>query len=195
MAEVLLFHHAQGLTPGVGRVRRRAAGRRPHRPHAGPVRRPHLRLDRRGHGLHRTVPGWTSSGSAASTWPTTCPTRLVYAGFSFGEMVGAAAGPDAARRPRGPALLLVHPDQRRVGVRTVARGRARPDPRHGRRPDLRRRGRHRRRPRDRRDRSRMRSCSSTPATSTTSPTARSRRTTPTRAALLTQRVLEFLDRV
>ena len=40
MAEVLLFHHIQGLTDGVRGVRRRPAGRWAHRARAGPVRRP-----------------------------------------------------------------------------------------------------------------------------------------------------------
>ena len=94
-------------------------------------------------------------------------------------LASACCRPRGSRRPgRVPAGHSSSTPASRSGVRHVARGRAGADPRHGRRPVLRRRGRPRRRPRARRVGGRRRaSCSSIPATSTTSPTRACRATT------------------
>ena len=74
MAEVLLFHHALGLTPGHQRVRRRAAGGRAHRPHARPVRRADVRRrSRTGVAFIDESRLRATSSSGASGPPTTCP--------------------------------------------------------------------------------------------------------------------------
>ena len=195
MAEVLLFHHAQGLTPGVRAFadELRAAGHTVHTPDLFDGRT-FASIDEgmayvKEHRLRRR------SSSAACARADDLPTELVYAGLLVRRDDRPEAGPDAAGRARRAALLLVHPDQRRVGVRTLADGV--PVQIHGMDAD----------PifvgegdvdaaREIVDeRSRTPSSSSIPATSTTSPTARCRRTTPEATALLTQRVLAFLDRV
>ena len=144
MAEVLLFHHAQGLTLVCARSPTTCG------PPATSCIRRTCSTDARSRASTRVSPTSVRSDS------TTCgrgvrvadelPPELVYAGFSFGVLPGQKL---AQTRPgaRGPALLLLPSDQRRVGLRTLAGRRRGPDPRHGQRPDLRWRGRHRRRPR------------------------------------------------
>ena len=70
------------------------------------------------------------------------PGELVYAGFSLGVLPAQKL---AQTRPgaRGATVLCLRPGLR---VRHLARGGAGAGARDGRRPDLRRRGRHRRRP-------------------------------------------------
>ena len=144
MAEVLLFHHAQGLTEGVVAFadRLRAAGHTVHTPdlYEGNV---FATLDE-GLGYARADGFGTVIGRGVQA-ADTLPAGLVYAGFSLGVM---AAQQLAQNRPgaRGALLLRVlRPD---LGVRrALARRGARPGARDGRRPLLRRRGRHRRRPR------------------------------------------------
>ena len=151
MAEVLLFHHIQGLTPGVVAFadELRAAGHTVHTPdlYGGS----HLRLDPGRRGVHAKATGHPTS----TPWPTrsaaALPAGLVYAGFSFGVSQAQRLAQTRPGRGRRAALRVLHPDHRRVGVRAVAGGRPGADPRHGRRRVLRPRGRHRRRPRDRRE--------------------------------------------
>ena len=147
MAEVLLFHHAQGQTAGFHAFadELRRAGHTVHTPdlfdgrtfgsidegvaYAG---RGRLRRDHRARGARR--------GRAAE--------RARLRRLLARRGTGAEAGADPPGRARGAALLLLRAHVRVRDV--VAGGRAGADPRDGRGPDLRRRGRHRRRPRARR---------------------------------------------
>ena len=179
MAEVLLFHHAQGLTPGVAAFadELRAAGHIVHTPDLFDGRT----FDSIDEGMAFIEGAGMDDGQRARRPHRRRPARRARVCRLLVRRDGrAAARPDAARRPRGTALLLVHPDQRRVGVRAVAGGRAGPDPRRRRRPDTSSARATSTPPARSSSRSRTRSSSCTPATSTTSPTARSRRTTRTR---------------
>ena len=149
MADVLLFHHAQGLTPGVVAVRRRAAPRRAHRAHARPARRTHVRLDRGGHGLRGGDRLPRRDARPRRPGRRRPARRLVYAGFSLGVLPAQML---AQTRPgaRGALLFYSCVPVSALGLRPVARRGPGADPRDGRRPDLRRRRRHRRRPRARR---------------------------------------------
>jgi dienelactone hydrolase len=137
MAEVVLFHHAQGLTPGVVAFadELRSAGHTVHTPdlfegrtfdtidegmrHAGQIGFPGEVI---GRGV-RAVEG--------------LPADLVYAGFSLGVLPAQKL---AQTRAGGTALLFLRPG---LGVRLrLARRGAGAGARDGRRPDLRRRGRH-----------------------------------------------------
>src|SRR4029453_2203975 len=117
MAEVLLFHHALGQTVGF---------------HAFADE-----LRRAGHTVH--TPDLFEGRTFGSI-----DEGIAYAGgVGFGEVIergggGAGGGP-------GSAFLLPLPSPLRVRD-VVAGGRAGADPRHGRRPVLRRRGRPRRCP-------------------------------------------------
>ena len=74
MAEVVLFHHVQGLTEGVRAFAEAAARGRAHRAHAGPVRRRDAGDHRRRHGpdpVDRSTRCWVRR--ANRRWPT-CPT-------------------------------------------------------------------------------------------------------------------------
>ena len=129
MAEVLLFHHAQGLTPGVRAFadELRAAGHTVHTPDLFEGRTFDSIDDGmafiRGSGMDEMV----ERGEQAAH---DLPNELVYAGFSFGEMVAQKLRPDTAGRPGSAALLLVYPDQRRVG-RSGPGQRASPSQIHG----------------------------------------------------------------
>ena len=138
MAEVLLFHHAQGLTSGVQDFADtlRAAGHTVHVPdlfdgHVFDDIESGLALRRRGR-----VP--RSCWDAARPTVDTLPDGLVYAGFSLGVLPAQML---AQTRPGAKGALFFHscvPDR---GVRQpVAGGGPGADPRHGRRPVLRRRG-------------------------------------------------------
>ena len=195
MAEVLLFHHAQGLTTGMRAFadRLRAGGHV--RPPARPLRGPGLRRPRRG---RRPTPGRSASTCCSSAaWPRrrrACPRARARRLLARGA-AGAVARADPSRRARGPAVRRVLPA---VGVRRrLAGGRPRAGARHGRRT----RGSPRRAvtstppARSWRRPPTRRSCSSTPATSTCSPTAACPGTTRRRRPLLVERVLAFLARV
>ena len=105
MAEVLLFHHAQGLTPGV-------RGRSP-----TSCGRPATSCKRRT--CSTDAPSRTSTrvwpisarrvsrrcGSAASGSPDGLPAALVYAGFSFGVLPAQKL---AQTRPGARGALLFH---------------------------------------------------------------------------------------
>ena len=120
MAEVVLFHHVQGLTEGVRAFAEelRAAGTPCIRRTCSTARdrRPSTRASRWPRRIGDEVLGGRANRAVADL-----PEGLVYAGFSFGAG-GAAAGPDPARRARRAALRVVHPDHRRLGLRAVARG-------------------------------------------------------------------------
>src|SRR5579859_5008982 len=148
MAEVVLFHHAQGLTPGLVALadELRGAGHTVHTPdlfggrtfgsieegmqYAEEIGFPDEVIDRGA----RAVEG-AARRAGLRRHLARCASR-------------PEAGADAAGRARGTAVLRLRPGVRvRPGV--AGRG-ARADTRDGRRPDLRRRRRHRRRPRARR---------------------------------------------
>ena len=177
MAEVLLFHHAQGQTAGLPRFadELRHAGHTVHTPDL---------FDGRTFGsieeglAYASEVGWRRDHRAGRAGGGRAPERARLRRLLARRGAGAEARADPPRRARSAAVLLRASPSRSSGV--VAGRRAGPDPRDGQRPVLRRRGRPRRRPRDRRvDRGRP-SCSSTPATSTTSPTRACRPTTQTR---------------
>ena len=145
MAEVLLFHHAQGLTAGVRAFADdlRAAGHTVHTPDLFDGRI-FQSIDE---GLaYIGKVGFDEMRERGVRMADGLPAELVYAGFSFGVLPAQKLAQTRARRPRRPVLLFLPPDQRRMGLRTLAGGRRGPDPRHGQRPDLRRRRRHRCRP-------------------------------------------------
>ncbi len=111
--------------PGTDRrcalVRRRAAPGRPHRAHARPVRRPHVRHDRGGTGI-RAGYGIPGAGRARRRRRRGDPTRERLRRLLLRRHERAGAGADPARRPRRPAHVLVSAG---LGVRgRVARGRA-----------------------------------------------------------------------
>ena len=149
MAEVLLFHHAQGLTPGVVAFadELRAAGHTVHTPDL---------FDGKTFGsidegmAYIKEQGFDELRKRGVATADAYPNELVYAGMSFGESIAQELAQTRPGRPWGAALLFGDPDQRRVGVRALAGRRPGPDPRHGQRPDLRGRGRHRGRAGDRR---------------------------------------------
>ena len=100
MAEVLLFHHALGLTPGVHAFADSLRAGRAHRAHARPLRRPDLRRRRspasatpRRSGSRRCTPAGTAR-------PPTCPPRGVRRVLAR-RGVGPAARPDPGGRRRG----------------------------------------------------------------------------------------------
>jgi dienelactone hydrolase len=104
MAEVLLFHHAQGLTPGVRAFadELRAAGHTVHAPdlYAG---RTFGTLDE---GLaHAKSIGFDAILDRGVHEADGLPQRLVYAGFSLGEM---AAQKLAQTRPGAKGALLFY---------------------------------------------------------------------------------------
>ena len=102
MAEVLLFHHVQGLTPGVVAFADDLRAARAHRAHAGPVRRAHLRLHRGG---VRARSRGVDADALADRAVEALPADLVFAGFSYG--VGPAQRL-AQTRPGARGALLFH---------------------------------------------------------------------------------------
>src|SRR3954451_12814490 len=142
MPEVVLFHHVQGLTPGVVAFadELRAAGHTVHTPDLFEGRTFPTLEEGLGHAEEIGFGEGMDRGARAVEG---LPTELVYAGFSLGGAARAEAGPDPTRRTGGAVLLLLRAD---LGVRAVAHGRPRADARDGRRSHLRRRGRHRRGP-------------------------------------------------
>ena len=150
MAEVLLFHHAQGLTPGVRAFadELRAAGHTVHTPDL---------FDGRTFG---SIPegmefikatGFDALRARGVHTADDLPAELVYAGFSFGEAIAQEL---AQTRSGARGALLFYscipitgewafgpwPDGVPVQIHGMDAD-----------PDLRRRGRHRGRPRDRRE--------------------------------------------
>ena len=139
MATVLLFHHLQGLTPGVVAFADalREAGHTVHTPDL---------FGGRTFASIEEGAAFTHSGDApdvdalADAAAAELPADVVYLGFSFGVMPAQRLAQTRAGRGRGRAVRVLRTGDRGVGVRAVARGRTGPDPRHGRRPVLRRRG-------------------------------------------------------
>ncbi len=148
MTEVLLFHHAQGLTPGVRAFADtlRAAGHIVHTPdlfdgrtfasieeglaYIGGIGFDDMRRARRAHSRR------------AALRPRL---RRLLVRCAARPEVGA----DTSWCARGAAFLLLPPDQRAMGLRTVAGRCSRTNPRHGQRSRFRRPRRYRRRTRDR----------------------------------------------
>ena len=104
MAEVLLFHHAQGLTPGVGAFadELRAAGHTVHAPDLFDGRT-FQSIDEgmayiRGKGMDDMV-------ERGEQTARDLPSELVYAGFSFGEMIAQKL---AQTRPGARGALLFY---------------------------------------------------------------------------------------
>ena len=134
MAEVLLFHHVQGFTPGVSGLadRFRTAGHTVHAPDLFdgrtfatlPEGMSHLRELGFGTVIER--------GDEAAEG---LPPGLVYVGLSMGVDPGAEARADPARRRGRPVRRLVDTGR---GVRRVAGGRAGAGARHGSRRGVRR---------------------------------------------------------
>jgi esterase/lipase len=142
MAEVLLFHHAMGQTDGFHAF----ADELRHAGHT--VHTPDLFDGRTFDSIEEGMAFAESLGfpdeiiARGERAAGDLPNDLVYAGFSLGVVPAQKL---AQTRPgaRGAAVLFVRSPQ--VLRRRMAAGRACPDPRDGRRPVLRRRGRHRRR--------------------------------------------------
>jgi dienelactone hydrolase len=104
MAEILLFHHAQGLTPGVRAFadELRAAGHTVHTPDLFDGRT-FQSIDEgmafiRANGMDETVERGEHTADEL-------PSELVYAGFSFGEMVAQKL---AQTRPGARGALLFY---------------------------------------------------------------------------------------
>lgn len=148
MAEILLFHHAQGLTPGVRSFADdiRAAG---HIVHA-----PDLFDGRTFPSIEAGIAyigeiGFDAMRERGVRLADELPPTLIYAGFSFGVLPAQKL---AQTRPGARGALLFYsclPISGEWAFGPLARRRRGADPRHGQRSDFRRRGRHRRRPRDR----------------------------------------------
>jgi dienelactone hydrolase len=104
MAEVLLFHHAQGLTPGVHAFAEdlRSAGHTVHTPDL---------FDGRTFGsidegmAHIKASGMDEMVDKGERTADDLPQDLVYAGFSFGEMIAQKL---AQTRPGARAALLFY---------------------------------------------------------------------------------------
>ncbi len=140
MAEVLLFHHAQGLTKGVLAFADtlRGAGHVVHTPdlYDGHT---FASLDE-GVGYAQQV-GFGTVMERGVQAADDLPAGLVYAGFSLGVMPAQRL---AQTRPGAAGALLLEACVPTSEFGSVAGRRPGADPRHGRRPVLRRRGRHRR---------------------------------------------------
>ena len=176
MADVLLFHHTIGLTPGLVELadRWRAAGHTVHAPDLFGGRT-FVSIDE---GVAFTQsPDAPDFGAIAQQEAERLPAGLVYAGVSFGVMLAQRL---AQLRPGAEGALLFEACLPITGDWSVGPWpdvRAGADPRQGRRPVLRRRRRHRRRTRHRGVGTRRRAVHLPGTTSTCSSTRRCRRTT------------------
>jgi dienelactone hydrolase len=104
MAEVLLFHHAQGLTPGIHAFadELRAAGHTVHTPDLFDGKT----FDSIDEGMaFIKASGMDEIAERGEQTATDLPNELVYAGFSFGEMVAQKL---AQTRPGGRGALLFY---------------------------------------------------------------------------------------
>ena len=129
MADVLLFHHIQGLTEGVRGFAEtlRQDGHTVHTPDLFEGRT--FDSIEEGFGFAREV-GLDAVRSRGLAVADELGAELVYAGVLLRRDDRATAGADSARRPRGTADVFLSP---RLGVRSdVAHGGARADPRQRR---------------------------------------------------------------
>ena len=104
MAEVLLFHHAQGLTPGIRAFadELRAAGHTVHTPDLFEGRT----FDSIPEGMaHIEAVGFDELRAEGVAMAATYPTELVYGGFSFGETIAQEL---AQTRPGARGALLFY---------------------------------------------------------------------------------------
>ncbi|MDQ3126941.1 MAG: dienelactone hydrolase family protein [Chloroflexota bacterium] len=104
MADVLLFHHAQGLTPGIHAFadELRAAGHTVHTPDLFEGRT----FDSIDAGMaHITSQGFEALGERGARTADDLPQELVYAGFSFGESIAQRL---AQTRPGAKGALLFY---------------------------------------------------------------------------------------
>ena len=108
MADVVLFHHAQGLTAGVRAFadRLRAAGHVVHLPDLYEGRTFADLDDGIAHAATVRFDTLTARGRAAAE---TLPAEVVYAGMSLGVLPGAGAGADPSRRARRRPAARGHP--------------------------------------------------------------------------------------
>src|SRR5919204_5535446 len=104
MAEVLIFHHAQGLTPGVAAFadELRAAGHVVHAPDLYDGEKFETTEDGVAHAREVGFDTILEHGRAAAE---TLPAELVYAGFSLGGMPAQML---AQTRPGARGALLFH---------------------------------------------------------------------------------------
>jgi dienelactone hydrolase len=104
MAEVLLFHHAQGLTPGVRAFadELRIAGHTVHTPDLFDGRT--FQSIDEGMG-HMRASGMDEMVERGEQTANELPNELVYAGFSFGEMIAQKL---AQTRPGAKGALLFY---------------------------------------------------------------------------------------
>ena len=195
MAEVVLFHHVQGLTDGVRAFAEelRAGGHTVHTPDLFDGERPATIED--GIALVGRI-GDETIEARVNEAVDALPTGLVYGGFSLG---GASAQRFAQTRPGARGALLYEafisitaewafgpwpdgfPCRSTAWTRTrSSRSKATSTPPASW---------------SRRSAPSSPSCSPTPATSTCSPTARCPPTTPPRPPLVLSRSREFLDRL
>ena len=132
MAEVVLFHHVQGLTDGVRAFAEelRAGGHTVHTPDLFDGERPATIDD----GIAFVDGIGARRSTSASTGPSPgCPPALVYGGFSLGS-------PRRSGSPRPGRARAARCCTRRAsrspatGLRPVAGWRRRADPRHGQDP-------------------------------------------------------------
>ena len=104
MAEVLLFHHAQGLTPGIGAFadELRAAGHIVHTPDLFDGKR----FDSIDEGMaFIKAQGFDAMRERGVRFADDLPAELVYGGFSFGETIAQEL---AQTRPGARAALLFY---------------------------------------------------------------------------------------
>ena len=141
MAEVVLFHHVQGLTDGVlaFAVDLRAGGHTVHTPDLFDGQRPATIED----GLTLTERiGDDVLGERADRAVADLPEEPRLRRLLLRRPQRSAPCPDPARCAGRTALRVLHPDHRRVGLRAVASRGPGADPRHGQGPLLRAGGRH-----------------------------------------------------
>lgn len=137
MTEVVLYHHAQGLTDGIHAFaeRLRQAGHTVHVPDLFDGRTFQTLDD----GMaHVESVGFGTVIDRGVDAAGTLPSDVVYIGFSLARRPPRTeTGSDARRRAWGGIRLFLRSG---VGIRgLVASWRPGSDPRHGQRPDLRRR--------------------------------------------------------